>query len=143
MLTSFVQGSIHPEETTVCTDARGSDKALGKFGIDHRPRKGGQGRQALDMLPWAHTVFGNLKIWLRATFHGVIPKHPQRTLDEFSYRFDRRWREDELFRSVLRRVARGQPLPYRRLVAEERHRQRSSYQPFSTGFGTDPNFRLK
>ncbi len=33
-----------------------------------------------------------------------------------SYRFDRRWREGEFFGFVLRRVARGQPLPYRRLV---------------------------
>jgi len=29
----------------------------------------------------------------------------------FGYRFDRRWREGELFGFVLRRVARGQPLP--------------------------------
>ena len=33
------------------TDARGSYKALGKFGIDPRPRKGGHGCQALDVLP--------------------------------------------------------------------------------------------
>ena len=41
-----------------------------------------------------------------------------RYLDEFSYRFDRRWRETELFGFVLRRVAGGRPLPYRLLVAE-------------------------
>ncbi len=87
-------------------------------GIDHRPRKGGHGRQALDGLPWAHTVFGNLKTWLRGTFHGVGPKHLQRYLDEFVFRFDGRWREGELFGFVLRRVARGQPLPYQQLVAE-------------------------
>jgi hypothetical protein len=52
------------------------------------------------------------------TFHGVSPKHLQRYLDEYSYRFDRRWREGELFGFVLRRVARGKPLPYRQLVAE-------------------------
>ncbi len=118
VLTSFVQSSIRPEETTVFTDAWGSYTALGKLGIDHRPRKGGHGRQALAVLPWAHSVFGNLKTWLRGTFHGVSPKHLQRYLDEFSYRFDRRWREGELFGFVLRRVACGQPLPYRQLVAE-------------------------
>jgi transposase-like protein len=118
VLTSFVQSSIRPEQATVFTDAWGSYTALGKLGIDHRPRKGGHGRQALAVLPWAHSVFGNLKTWLRGTFHGVSPKHLQRYLDEFSYRFDRRWREGELFGFVLRRVARGQPLPYRQLVAE-------------------------
>jgi transposase-like protein len=118
VLNSFVENSILPEKTTVFTDAWGSYKALTQLGIDHRPRKGGHGRQARNVLPWAHTVFGNLKTWLRGTFHGVSPKHLQRYLDEFSYRFDRRWREGELFGFVLRRVARGQPLPYRLLVAE-------------------------
>jgi len=36
------------------------------------------GRQALDILPWAHTAFGNLETWHRGTFHGVSPKHLQR-----------------------------------------------------------------
>jgi hypothetical protein len=118
VLNSFVENSIRTEETTVFTDAWGSYKALTQLGIDHRPRKGGHGHQALDILPWAHTAFGNLKTWLRGTFHGVRPKHLQRYLDEFSYRFDRRWNERELFGFVLRRVAGGQPLPYRLLVAE-------------------------
>jgi transposase-like protein len=118
VLNAFVETSIRAENSTVFTDVWGSYKALAKLGIDHRPRKGGHGRQALDILPWAHTVFGNLKTWLRGTFHGVSPKHLQRYLDEFSNRFDRRWREGELFGFVLRRVARGQPLPYRLLVAE-------------------------
>ena len=61
VLTSFVQHAIRPEEATVFTDAWGSYTALGKLGIDHRPRKGGHGRQALAVLPWAHTVFGSLK----------------------------------------------------------------------------------
>jgi len=71
VLNSFVENAIRPEETSVFTDAWGSCKALAKLGIDHRPRKGGHGRQALDILPWAHTVFGNLETWLRGTFHGV------------------------------------------------------------------------
>jgi hypothetical protein len=49
----------------VFTDAWGSYKASSKLGIDHRPRKGGHGRHTVDLLPWAHTVFGNLKTWLR------------------------------------------------------------------------------
>ena len=118
VLNSFVENSIRPEQTTVFTDAWVSYNALAKLGIDHRPRKGGHGHQALDILPWAHTAFGNLKTWLRGTLHGVSPKHLQRYLDEFSYRFDRRWHESDLFGLVLRRVAGGQPLPYRRLVAE-------------------------
>jgi hypothetical protein len=88
------------------------------MGIDHRPRKGGHGRQALDGLPWAHTVFGNLKTWLRGTFHGVSPKHLQRYSDEFVFRFDRRWNEVELFPRVLHCAIDAEPFPYRHLTAE-------------------------
>jgi hypothetical protein len=39
-------------------------------------------------------------------------------LAELTYRFDRRWRKEELFGFVLRRAAHGEPLAYNRLVAE-------------------------
>jgi transposase-like protein len=118
VLTSFVQGAIQPQEATVHTDAWGSYTALRKMGIDHRPRKGGHGRHVLDGLPWAHTVFGNLKTWLRGTFHGVSPKHLQRYLDEFVFRFDRRWRETEIFPRILHCAIDADPFPYHHLTAE-------------------------
>jgi hypothetical protein len=34
---------------------------------------------------------------LRRTFHAVSPKHLQRYLDEFVFRFGRRWQEERLF----------------------------------------------
>src|SRR5262249_38232394 len=122
VLTSFVQRSIRPEQSTVFTDAWGSYTALGRLGIDHRPRKGGHGRHALDGLPWAHTVFGNLKTWLRGTFHGVSPKHLQRSLDEFTYRLDRRWREDSSY-AASRAASRS---PTDSWWRRERHSQRST-----------------
>jgi transposase-like protein len=118
VLTSFVHASIQPQESTVFTDAWGAYVALRDLGIDHRPRKGGHGRQSVHRLPWAHTVFGNLKTWLRGTFHGVSPKHLQRYLDEFVFRFDRRWRETELFIRVLHRALDAAPCPYHQLTAE-------------------------
>jgi len=118
VLTSFVQGAIQPQEATVHTDAWGSYTALSKMGIDHRPRKGGHGRHALDGLPWAHTVFGNLKTWLRGTFHGVSPKHLQRYLNEFVFRFNQRWQEADLFSPVLRCAIDADPFPYDHLTAE-------------------------
>ena len=88
------------------------------MGIDPRPQKGGHGRHALDGLPWAHTVFGNLKTWLRGTFHGVSPKHLQRYLDEFVFRFDRRWKDAERFPRALHCAIDTDPFPYHRLMAE-------------------------
>jgi len=52
------------------------------------------------------------------TFHGVSAKHLHRYLQEFVYRFNRRSLEHDLFFYVLRRAARGEPLPYARLIAE-------------------------
>ncbi len=42
----------------------------------------------------------------------------QRYLDEFVYRFNRRWREKELFGHVLARAVLGAPLPYHQITAE-------------------------
>ena len=118
VLTPFVQGAIQPQETTVHTDDWGAYKALDKLGIDHRPRKAGRGRQEVDGLPWAHTVFGNLKTWLLGAFHGVSPNHLQRYLDEFVFRFNRRWREPEVSYSVLLCAIAADPFPYHQLIAE-------------------------
>ena len=47
-------------------------------------------------LPLVHVVIGNLKKFLNGTFHGVSMKYLQEYLDEFSYRFNRRFWEPEL-----------------------------------------------
>ncbi len=118
VLTSFVKGAIVPQAATVHTDAWAAYRALTKIGINHRPRKGGHGRHAVDGLPWAHTVFGNLKTWLRGAYHGVSPKHLQRYLNEFQFRFNKRWYEADLFSPVLHAAIAADPFPYRHLTAE-------------------------
>jgi transposase-like protein len=47
-------------------------------------------------LPMVHIVIGNLKKFLNGTFHGVSFKYLQEYLDEFSYRFNRRFWESQL-----------------------------------------------
>ncbi len=95
-------------------------RRLANVGV--RPERRVQGSdpaRSAEILPWVHRIFGNLKTWLRGTFHGVSGKHLPRYPAEFVYRFDRGWREGELFGFVLRRAVHGEPLPYHRLVAEE------------------------
>src|SRR5262245_46333755 len=62
--------------------------------------------------------FRTSRAWILGTFHGVSKKHMPRYLDEFSYRFNRRWRETELFGFVPNRAVQGEPFPYSRLTAE-------------------------
>jgi len=52
-------------------------------------------------LPWVHIAIGNLKTFLLGTFHGVSGKYLQEYLDEFSYRFNRRFFEKEIPNRLL------------------------------------------
>ena len=53
-------------------------------------------------LPMIHLVFSNLKTWLRGTHHGVSHQHLQAYLNEFTFRFNRRFYPFSAFRSLLR-----------------------------------------
>ncbi len=114
----FVRGGIDQARATVRTDGWRGYGDLKTHGAQHRPVVQGDPARAAKLLPWSHTVFGNLKGWLHGTFHGVSRKHLPRYLQEFVYRFNRRWLEHDLFFYVLRRAVQGEPLPYSQLIAE-------------------------
>jgi transposase-like protein len=52
-------------------------------------------------LPMIHLVFSNLKTWLRGTHHGVSQQHLQAYLNEYVFRFNRRFYPMTAFHSVL------------------------------------------
>lgn len=52
-------------------------------------------------LPLVHIVIGNMKTFLNGTFHGVTHTYLQEYLDEFCYRFNRRFWESELPHRLL------------------------------------------
>lgn len=115
----FVRGAIEARKATVRTDGWWGYGDLTKHGARHQRRVQPTRRHSVKLLPWSHTVASNLKTWLRGTFHGVSRKHLPLYLNEFGYRFNRRWREGELFGFVLQRAANGAPLPYARLIADQ------------------------
>ena len=47
-------------------------------------------------LPLVHIMIGNMKKFINGTFHGVSSRYLQEHLDEFCYRFNRRFWEPEL-----------------------------------------------
>jgi len=57
--------------------------------------------EASNWLPKVHIVIGNLKAFLNGTFHGVSQRYLQEYLDEFCYRFNRRFWESELPHRLL------------------------------------------
>ena len=55
----------------------------------------------LDMLHWLHIIIGNAKAFILGTYHGFGEKHLQSYLDEFCYRFNRRYFQGEIFSRLL------------------------------------------
>jgi hypothetical protein len=74
------------------------------------------GKPKDQLLKWVHVVISNAKAFITGTFHGLDRKHIQRYLDEFCYRFNRRYREAELFDRLLAACAGAPPLTYDELT---------------------------
>ena len=79
------------EEQTIHTDDYPSynvlDVAFDHLGETVKPY------MAMEKLPWVHILIGNVKNFIRGTYHGVSHKHLQSYLSEFCYRFNRRFNE--------------------------------------------------
>ncbi len=56
---------------------------------------------AEEVLPIIDLVFSKLKTWLNGIHHGVSAKHLQAWLNEFTFRFNRRFYPFNAFRSLL------------------------------------------
>ena len=67
-------------------------------------------------MPIVHKLFSNTKTWLNGTYHGVSTKHLPRYLREWSYRFNRRGRIDELDTFILRCAVSRSTITYAELI---------------------------
>lgn len=64
------------------------------------------------------SAFSLLKRGVYGTFHKVSIKHLGRYCNEFSYRFNRRGEQLEMFSETLKHLTRGKALPYKTLTAK-------------------------
>lgn len=55
-----------------------------------------------EWLPWVHVAIANLKRFLLGTFHGISQHYVQEYLNEFCYRFNRRFWEDQIPNRLLK-----------------------------------------
>jgi hypothetical protein len=100
-LIDFVQNAVEPGAQIV-SDAWGGFNALPEKGYRHVPVvMAGNPAMAEDFLPIVHLVFSNLKTWLRGIHHGVSPQHLQAYLNEYTFRFNRRFTPFNAFKSLL------------------------------------------
>lgn len=75
----------------------------------------GEGKEASRLLPWVHTLIGNIKNSLRGVYHGVSFKHLPLYLAESCYRFNRRYWEPEMFNRLLAACIEARPIGYAEL----------------------------
>ena len=101
-LEPFVLANVQPG-TEVRTDGWTGYDNLQKLGYRHEVVSLQGDHVKIDQhLPMIHIVFGNLDAWLLGTHHGVSPKHLQGYLNEFVFRFNRRFWPMVAFNSVLK-----------------------------------------
>jgi transposase-like protein len=100
-LAGFVESAVMPG-TLVITDDWSGYASLRKRGYGHHAiAECGDPDVAEEFLPIIHLVFSNLKTWLNGIHHGVSAKHLQAYLNEFTFRFNRRFYPFNAFRSLL------------------------------------------
>jgi transposase-like protein/predicted RNA-binding Zn-ribbon protein involved in translation (DUF1610 family) len=129
-LEPLVMANVQPG-TEVRTDGWTGYDNLQKLGYRHNSVSVQGDHVKMDQhLPMIHIVFGNLDAWLLGTHHGVSPKHLQSYLNEFVFRFNRRFWPMVAFDSVLKIATRVGAATYRDLYEDERT-QPSPAEPIS------------
>ena len=113
-LEQFVKDHV-ARATKVRTDGH---KSYGSLNNDyvHIPIKNSKACSKSDVLPKVHIVVANLKMWLRGTYNCLPAKHLQRYLDEFVFRFNRRWNLENIFDKLLVRCVNANTITYAELT---------------------------
>lgn len=117
-LTAFVADSVSPG-AAVRTDGWPAYKMLTVLGYDHQPVVlDGDPDIAEGHLPMIHLVFSNLKTWILGTHHGAIGQHYlQAYLNEYVFRFNRRFYPMTAFNSILGLAAHAASPTYEQLYS--------------------------
>lgn len=117
-LHAFVRSNVK-RGTTLLTD--GHNSYLGLSDYRHDPRTVGKmaGHVAL---PWIHRVFSLLKRWGLGTYHGLRREHLDTYLNEFVFRYNRRFYRHVSFETVLGLASRHEPMSYWKIIGRENPR---------------------
>ena len=119
VLTEFVQENV-AKGAVVRTDGRRGYDDLSRKGYSHEPIVlNGHPERTDAHLPMIHIAFSNLNTWLLGTHHGVSHQHLQAYLNEFVFRFNRRFYPMTAFNSVLGLAAHASAPTYETLYSGE------------------------
>jgi transposase-like protein len=116
---AFVKANVKAG-ATLLTDGHASYLALS--GYRHDPRVVGKmaGHVAL---PWIHRVFALMKRWGLGTYHGLRRKHVDSYLNEFVFRYNRRFYRHVSFETLLGIASHRRPVGYWDIAGRENPRK--------------------
>lgn len=119
-LCGFVEATVSKSASMVITDAWTGYGSLESRGYQHLAVAERDDPQvAEDYMPLIHLIFSNLKAWLNGVHHGVGQQHLQAYLNEFTFRFNRRFWPMNSFRSLLGLSAAAEAPTYAALYSGE------------------------
>lgn len=116
-LTDFVLRNVAPGSTLHGDIWAGYNRLLAS-GYGRPPRSGRTNKKAGqegNVIPGVHRVVSNLKTWLRGTHRGVGADHLERYLEEFVFRFNRRFYPMAAFDTLLGLTSKIEPTAYAEL----------------------------
>ena len=106
---------------TVVSDGSSCFSAVTAAGCTHIPIVTGGGPESVkhEEFTWVNTMLGNVKNAVRGTYHAVSAGHLPRYLAEFSYRFNRRFKLEDMIPRLGYVAVRTPPMPMRLLTIAE------------------------
>lgn len=117
---AFVRANVKPGATLI-SDGHASYPGL-SGDYRHDPRIVGR-MAAHIVLPWSHRAFALLKRWALGTYHGLRRKHVDTYLDEFVFRYNRRFYRHVSFETMLGLAARHEPQSYWDIIKRDNPRK--------------------
>ena len=109
--------------TTLLTDGHASYPGLS--GYRHDPRIVGAMAGHV-VLPWSHRAFSLLKRWALGTYHGLRRKHIDTYLNEFVFRYNRRFYRHVSFEALLGLATHQAPTGYWDIIKRDNPRRPAS-----------------
>jgi|SRR5271155_281424 len=119
---AFVRANVKPG-TTLLTDGHRSYPGL----IDYRHDPRVVGKMAGHVvLPWVHRVFSLVKRWGLGTYHGLRRRHIDTYLNEFVFRYNRRFFRHVSFETILGLAVHREPASYWDIIERANPRKGSA-----------------
>lgn len=117
---AFVRANVK-RGTTLLTDGHASYPGL-SGDYRHDPRTVGKMAGHV-VLPWIHRVFSLMKRWGLGTYHGLRRKHIDTYLNEFVFRYNRRFYRHISFETILGLASHQLPTSYWDIIGRDNPRK--------------------